>query len=142
MFIWAKPVGTPVSIVPRPWTFWISTSFRSATFPSWTNPPRIEPLAISTSSCWAFSRTVSASGASIASRMARRDWWMTARRSEASRTSFAYDSMFSTSGTRSTSSERNAAPPARSSFPCRSSWCRTVTRSIPSPFSLRSWHAL
>jgi hypothetical protein len=81
-----KPVGRPVSIVPRPWMAWISTSFFSAIVESFTKPPLIEPFAISTRSRWAFSRTVSASGAVTASRIARRDWKMTSRLSEDSRT--------------------------------------------------------
>ncbi len=81
-----KPDGRPVSIVPRPWILWISSSFRSAMRESFTKPPLIEPFAISTSSRCAFSRTVSASGADTASRIARRDWRITRRRRDASRT--------------------------------------------------------
>ena len=69
-----KPVGRPVSIVPRAWIFWISSSFLSAISERRTKPPRRLPLAMSTSSCCAASRTACASGASTAARVARRDW--------------------------------------------------------------------
>ena len=85
-FSLVKPVGRPVSIVPRPWIFWISSSFFSAMRESFTKPPLIDPFAISTRSRCAFSRTVSASGAVTASRIARRDWKMTSRLREDSRT--------------------------------------------------------
>ena len=45
-----KPEGRPVSIPPRPWRFWISSSFFSAIRESFTNPPLMDPFAISTSS--------------------------------------------------------------------------------------------
>ncbi len=49
-FSLVKPVGRPVSIVPRPWIFWISSSFFSAIRESFTKPPLIDPFAISTRS--------------------------------------------------------------------------------------------